>query len=109
MKEGDKVKLPWWVELLFVQIGLPDKWLRSLLKAQKNSKKFALENTKTIGYSILTITILLYLYPLIRQAKNYNSCIESTYAFASELKSTKFQSDMPAISIANHFCNGGEL
>ena len=28
--------LPWWVELLFVQIGLPDKWLIKLLKFFNN-------------------------------------------------------------------------
>ena len=28
--------LPWWVELLFVQIGLPDKWLIKILKAKKS-------------------------------------------------------------------------
>ena len=30
--------LPWWVELLFVQIGLPDKLLIKILKAKKTSK-----------------------------------------------------------------------
>ncbi len=34
-KKKDK-DLPWWVELLFVQIGLPDKLLIKLLKAKKN-------------------------------------------------------------------------
>ena len=29
--------LPWWVELLFVQIGLPDKLLLKILKAKKKS------------------------------------------------------------------------
>ena len=33
-KKKDK-DLPWWVELLFVQIGLPDKLLIKLLKAKK--------------------------------------------------------------------------
>ena len=28
-------RLPWWVELLFVQIGLPDKWLIKILKTKK--------------------------------------------------------------------------
>ena len=28
--------LPWWVELLFVQIGLPDKWLIKILNSKKN-------------------------------------------------------------------------
>ena len=38
-KKKDK-DLPWWVELLFVQIGLPDKLLIKILKAQKTSKEF---------------------------------------------------------------------
>jgi len=36
-KKKDK-DLPWWVELLFVQIGLPDKLLIKILKANKTSK-----------------------------------------------------------------------
>ena len=27
--------LPWWVELLFVQIGLPDKFLIKILKSKR--------------------------------------------------------------------------
>ena len=33
-KKKDK-DLPWWVEFLFVQIGLPDKLLIKILKARK--------------------------------------------------------------------------
>ena len=29
--------LPWWVELLFVQIGLPDRLLIKILKTKKKS------------------------------------------------------------------------
>jgi len=36
-KKKDK-DLPWWVELLFVQVGLPDKLLIKILKAKKTSK-----------------------------------------------------------------------
>ena len=36
-KKKDK-DLPWWVEFLFVQIGLPDKLLIKILKAKKKSK-----------------------------------------------------------------------
>ena len=45
MNNSDKLKkkrdkdLPWWVELLFVQIGLPDKLLVKILKAKRNSKE----------------------------------------------------------------------
>jgi len=38
-KKKDK-DLPWWVELLFVQIGLPDRLLIKILKAKKTSKEF---------------------------------------------------------------------
>ena len=37
-KKKDK-DLPWWVELLFVQIGLPDKFLIKILKTKKNAKE----------------------------------------------------------------------
>ena len=38
--KGKKDKnLPWWVELLFVQIGLPDKLLIKILKTKKNAKE----------------------------------------------------------------------
>ena len=35
-KKKDK-DLPWWVELLFVQIGLPNKFLIKFLKTKKKS------------------------------------------------------------------------
>ena len=37
-KKTDK-NLPWWVEFLFVQIGLPDRLLIKILKAKKTSKE----------------------------------------------------------------------
>jgi len=46
-KKNDK-DLPWWVELLFVQIGLPDKLLIKLLKAKKTSKEFIKNEKKSI-------------------------------------------------------------
>ena len=35
-----QAKLPWWVELLFVQIGLPDSWLSKYLKKKKEAINF---------------------------------------------------------------------
>ena len=63
-KKKDK-ELPWWVELLFVQIGLPDKLLIKILKTKKTSKEF-IKNEKKANkniekfntnfiYSLLTI------------------------------------------------------
>ena len=36
-KKKNSKDLPWWVELLFVQIGLPDKFLIKILKTKKKS------------------------------------------------------------------------
>ena len=38
--------LPWWVEFLFVQIGLPDSLLVKILKAKKTSKEFIINEKK---------------------------------------------------------------
>ena len=46
-KKKDK-ELPWWVEILFVQIGLPDKLLIKILKAKKTSKEFIKNEKKSI-------------------------------------------------------------
>jgi len=46
-KKKDK-ELPWWVELLFVQVGLPDKLLIKILKAKKTSKEFIKNEKKSI-------------------------------------------------------------
>ena len=46
LKKKKKKELPWWVELLFVQIGLPDKLLIKILKAQKTFKGL-IKNEKT--------------------------------------------------------------
>jgi len=45
-KKKDRA-LPWWVELLLVQIGLPDKLLIKILNAKKTSKEF-IKNEKTM-------------------------------------------------------------
>jgi len=72
-KKKDKV-LPWWVELFFVQIGLPDKLLIKILKAKKTSKEFIKNENKSIIISLFVITILVYFYPVIKHAKNKLDC-----------------------------------
>ena len=53
-KKNDK-NLPWWVELLFVQIGLPDKLLIKILKTNKNFKEFIKNDKK----SLLTVFFII--------------------------------------------------
>ena len=57
-------RLPWWVELLFVQIGLPDKWLIKILKTKKNSLNFYNEKKRFI------FLIFLFLSDLKSISKN---------------------------------------
>ena len=38
--DKNQTKLPWWVALLFVQIGLPDRWLSKYLKKRKDALTF---------------------------------------------------------------------
>ena len=72
-KKKDK-ELPWWVELLFVQVGLPDKLLIKILKAKKTSKEFIVNEKKFIIIFLFVITTLAYFYPVIKHAKNKLDC-----------------------------------
>ena len=72
-KKKDK-ELPWWVELLFVQIGLPDKLLIKLLKAKKTSKEFFKNEKKSIIIFLFIIATLAYFYPVIKHTKNKLDC-----------------------------------
>ena len=55
--------LPWWVELLFVQIGLPDKLLINILKTKKKSKELFKNDKKSLLTLLFAITTLTYFYP----------------------------------------------
>jgi len=46
-KKKKNKDLPWWVELLFVQIGLPDKFLIKILKTKKTAKEL-IKNEKKL-------------------------------------------------------------
>ena len=72
-KKSDK-NLPWWVELLFVQIGLPDKLLIKILKAKKTSKEFIKNDKKSLITFLFVITTFAYFYPVIKHAKNKLDC-----------------------------------
>ena len=71
MKNKD---LPWWVELLFVQIGLPDKLLIKILKTKKKLKELINNDKKSLLTFLLVISSLAYFYPVIKHAKNKLDC-----------------------------------
>ena len=106
-KKKDK-DLPWWVELLFVQIGLPDKLLIKILKAQKTSKEFIKNENKLIIIFLFVITTLAYFYPVIKHAKNKLDCEAIAKNYIIKNKNTIGIDNRELKMIATNFCYGGE-
>jgi len=106
-KKTDK-NLPWWVELLFVQIGLPDKLLIKILKAKKTSKEFIKNEKKSIIIFLFVITILAYFYPVIKHAKNKLECEEIAKNYIIKNKNTIGINNREIKMLSTNFCYGGE-
>ena len=76
MNNSDKLKkkrdkdLPWWVELLFVQIGLPDNLLIKILNTKKRYNELIKNDKKSIVIFLGVIIAFVYFYPVIKHAKN---------------------------------------
>ena len=106
-KRKDK-DLPWWVELLFVQIGLPDKLLIKILKAKKKSKEFIKNENKSIIIFLFVITILAYFYPVIKLAKNKLDCEGIAKNYIIKNKNIIGINNREIKMISTNFCYGGE-
>ena len=106
-KKKDK-DLPWWVELLFVQIGLPDKLLIKLLKAKKTSKEFIKNEKKSIIIFLFVITTLSYFYPVIKHAKNKLDCEAIVKNYINKNKNTIGINNREIKMLSTNFCYGGE-
>ena len=106
-KKTDK-NLPWWVELLFVQIGLPDKLLIKILKAKKNSKEFIKNEKKSIIIFLFVITSLAYFYPVIKHAKNKLDCEAIAKNYIIKNKNTIGFNNREIKMLSTNFCYGGE-
>ena len=100
--------LPWWVELLFVQIGLPDKLLIKILKAQKTSKEFIKNEKKSIIIFLSVITTLAYFYPVIKHAKNKLDCEAIAKNYIIKNKNTIGINNREIKMLSTNFCYGGE-
>ena len=107
--DKNKTKLPWWVELLFVQIGLPDSWLSKYLKKKKETYNYINENKKNIFYCTLLIAGVLYIYPIVRYTSSSSSCIDQTtkYLKASAINNRTDEIDINSIAVG--YCHGGSL
>jgi len=100
--------LPWWVELLFVQIGLPDKLLIKILKAKKKSKEFIKNDKKSLITIFFVISILAYFYPVIKHAKNKLDCEVTAKNYIIKNKNMLRINRRELKMLATNFCYGGE-
>ena len=107
--DKNQSKLPWWVELLFVQVGLPDSWLSKYLKKKKEAANFIDENKKYIVYTAILIAGILYIYPIVRYTSSSSSCIDKTTKYLKSNNINKSQNKMDINSLAVGYCHGGSL
>tara|TARA_Y100001968_G_scaffold212919_1_gene196000 strand:+ start:263 stop:607 length:345 start_codon:yes stop_codon:yes gene_type:complete len=107
--DKNQSKLPWWVELLFVQIGLPDSWLSKYLKKKKKVFYFFNENKKYIAYSVLLFSAILYIYPIVKYTSSSASCIDKTTKYLKSNNYNISKNDMDINSLAVGYCHGGSL
>ena len=100
--------LPWWVELLFVQIGLPDKLLIKILNAKKKSKELIKNDKNSFITLLFVISSFLYFYPVIKHAKNKLQCesVAQNYIIKNKNIITLKKKELKMLS--TNFCYGGE-
>ncbi len=106
-KKKDK-NLPWWVELLFVQIGLPDKLLIKILKAKKTSKEFIKNDKKSLITFLFAITTFAYFYPVIKHSNNKLNCEAIAKNYIIKKKNTMGINNRELKMLSTNFCYGGE-
>ena len=63
--------------MLFVQIGLPDKFLIKILKTKKKANELIKNDKKSLITFLFIIFSLAYFYPVIKHAKNKLDCINA--------------------------------
>jgi len=107
-KKKKNENLPWWVELLFVQIGLPDKILIKLLRAKKKSKEIIKNDKQTLITFLFVIATLFYLYPVIKHAKNKLDCEAIAKNYIIKNKNIMRINKKELKMLSTNFCYGGE-
>ena len=107
-KQKKNKDLPWWVELLFVQIGLPDKLLIKILKTKKRSKELIKNDKKSLILLLFFVTILGYFYPVVKHAKNKLDCESIAKNYIIKNKNIKLINKRELKMLSTNFCYGGE-
>ena len=107
-KKKNSKDLPWWVELLFVQIGLPDKFLIKILKTKKKAKELFNNDKKSLITVLFLISIFSYFYPVIKHAKNILDCEAVAKNYIIKNKNTIGINKREIKMLSTNFCYGGE-
>ena len=100
--------LPWWVELLFVQIGLPDKWLVKVLKSKKKYSELLKSEKKLIFIFLFVLAGLTYFYPVVKYSKNKLDCESIAQDYIMNNKNLININRNQLRMLSTNFCNGGE-
>ena len=100
--------LPWWVELLFVQVGLPDSLLIKLLKTKKKAKELIKNDQKLLITFLFVITLMAYFYPVIKHSKNKLDCESIAKNYITKNKKTNNLDEQELKMLSINFCYGGE-
>ena len=106
-KKKDK-DLPWWVELLFVQIGLPDKFLIKFLKTKKKAKELINNDKKSLITVLFVLASLSYFYPVVKHAKNKLDCESTAKNYIIKNKNIFGINKKEIKMLSVNFCYGGE-
>ena len=107
-KKKNAKDLPWWVELLFVQIGLPDKLLIKILKTNKKTKELIKNNKKSIITVLFLIISFSYFYPVIKHSKNKLECEAVAKNYIVKNKNIIGINKREIKMLSTNFCYGGE-
>ena len=99
--------LPWWVELLFVQIGLPDKWLVKILNTKKQSIEFVKNENRLIVLFFFALAGLIYFYPVVKYSQTKLDCENIAKNYFLDNKNTKTLNKKQLRMLYTNFCNGG--
>ena len=100
--------LPWWVELLFVQIGLPDKLLIKILKTKKDFKELIINEKKSLITIIFLVASFAYFYPVIKHAKNKLDCEAIAKNYIIKNKNLIRINNREIKMLSTNFCYCGE-
>ena len=99
--------LPWWVEFLFVQIGLPDKWLIKILKSKKRTKELLNNEKRLIVMFLILLSGLTYFYPVVKYSKTKLDCESIAKNYILDNKNLKIINKKQLGMLSTNFCNGG--